>query len=521
MIDLTLSGYWIAALYGLGFLTCLVTRQYDWAVARMTSRLALLASLGFPLISGLLTQSLPPALSTLMGGLIALLGWVIIDYASRYLEGDTGQHRFVCAMLFTLGSVALLVKSDNLLWMMLAWSATSLSLHFLLTHYRDRKAAKIVAHKKFLVSRMADVCLIAALVLIYQTLGSFSLPALNQHLSQMTTLSPALNSAALLFAVAAILKTAQLPLHGWLIQVMEAPTPVSALLHAGVVNMGGFVLISLAALINLSPLSQSVLVIVGSTTALLAGWVMMTRISIKVRLAWSTCAQMGFMLMEIGLGLYELALLHLIAHSVYKAYSFLSAGDVVAQTVHKDYFPPVVQVHGVLAAVLLSAVIVIGLPMLWQQVLPNLSLPVSATVILIFGCAPLFWHTTIKTTGNTVTNTGRSAVRLGLLRSLTVLHLYLLWHSAFAQIAPPTGPEQMGLLGFVSVVFMLLYLGQVAIRCYPHSRVVRRLYPWAYNGFYLDETFTRFTFKVWPAKLTLEQAQTQVNRKHTPTGESI
>lgn len=469
-------------------------------------------SLVVPLGSGLLTATLPPVLPTMMGLLITLLGWVIIDYASRYLEGDPGQRRFIRAILFTLGLVALLVKSDNLLVMMLAWSVSSLSLHFLLTHYRERKAARIVAHKKFLVSRMADVCLITALFLVYQALGSFSLPVLNQQLGQMTILSPELNIAALLFAVAAILKTAQLPLHGWLIQVMEAPTPVSALLHAGVVNMGGFVMISLAALLNLAPLAQSVLVIVGSTTALLAGWVMMTRISIKVRLAWSTCAQMGFMLMEIGLGLYELALLHLIAHSVYKAYHFLSAGEVVAQTIHQDYFPPAVRIHGVFGSVLCSAVVVLGVPMLWQQWLVNLSLPLSASVILILGCAPLFWR---------ATNAVRSGLVTGVLRSGVVLHLYLLWHSTFAHIAPSTGPEQVGLLGFVCVVFILLYLGQVGIRCYPHYRVVKRLYPWAYNGFYLDETFTRFTFKVWPAKLTLEQAQTQVNRNHSTAGESV
>ncbi|WP_443083493.1 NADH-quinone oxidoreductase subunit L [Vibrio sp. MEBiC08052] len=491
---------------------CLITRTHHWAVARITSRLALLASIGVPLGSGVLTQTLPPALSTLMGLLITLLGWVIIDYASRYLEGDSGQRRFVRAMLFTLGSVALLVQSDNLLLMMLAWSASSLSLHFLLTHYRDRKAAKIVAHKKFLVSRMADVCLIAALFLMYQTLGSFSLPILNQQLGQMTTLPPELNIAACLFAVAAILKTAQLPLHGWLIQVMEAPTPVSALLHAGVVNMGGFVLISLAALLNLAPLAQSMLVIVGSTTALLAGWVMMTRISIKVRLAWSTCAQMGFMLMEIGLGLYELALLHLIAHSVYKAYSFLSAGEVVAQTVYRDYFPQSVRIQGVFGSVLLSAAVVIGMPMLWQQWLPSLSLPLSASVILILGCAPLFWC---------AGNTARAGMVSGVLRSSLVLHLYLLWHSVFAHVAPPAGPEQTGLLGFVAVIFALLYLGQIGIRCYPHSRMVKRLYPWIYNGFYLDEMSTRFTFKVWPVKLTLEQAQTQVNRKHSIVGEPV
>ena len=106
----------------------------------------------------------------------------------------------------------------------------------------------------------------------------------------------------MLFVLAAVLKTALLPLHGWLIQVMEAPTPVSALLHAGVVNIGGFILIRLAELISLAPVAQVVLVVAGSLSAVLAGLVMLSRVSIKVRLAWSTCAQMGFMLAQCGLG---------------------------------------------------------------------------------------------------------------------------------------------------------------------------------------------------------------------------
>lgn len=102
----------------------------------------------------------------------------------------------------------------------------------------------------------------------------------------------------------------------------------------------GFVLLRVAELIGLVPSAQWLLVIVGSLTAVLAGMVMLTRISIKVRLAWSTCAQMGFMLMEIGLGLYELALLHLVAHSLYKAYAFLSSGEAVERARLHDFQAP-------------------------------------------------------------------------------------------------------------------------------------------------------------------------------------
>ena len=132
--------------------------------------------------------------------------------------------------------------------------------------------------------------------------------------------------AALLLAISAIIKCAQLPLHGWLIQVMEAPTPVSALLHAGVVNLGGFMLIRLASVIYTTQAAQALLVVMGCLTAVVGSLVMSTGISIKVHLAWSTCAQMGFMLVECGLGLYALAFLHLLAHSLYKAHSWVQAG---------------------------------------------------------------------------------------------------------------------------------------------------------------------------------------------------
>jgi NAD(P)H-quinone oxidoreductase subunit 5 len=120
------------------------------------------------------------------------------------------------------------------------------------------------------------------------------------------------------------------PLQGWLLQVMEAPTPVSALLHAGVVNLGGFVLIRFAPCWR--PRRRPRLLVVAGLARLLAAFAMLTRISIKVRLAWSTVAQMGFMVLECGLGLYHMAALHLIGHSLYKAHHFLAASDVVRET---------------------------------------------------------------------------------------------------------------------------------------------------------------------------------------------
>jgi NAD(P)H-quinone oxidoreductase subunit 5 len=132
--------------------------------------------------------------------------------------------------------------------------------------------------------------------------------------------------AALLIASAAMVKCAQFPMHGWLIQVVEAPTPVSALLHAGVINLGGFLLL-MAPLMRHADLANWLLLIVAGLTCVAAALITMTRVSVKVLLAWSTVAQMGLMLVECALGQYGLALLHLVAHSCYKAYAFLAAGS--------------------------------------------------------------------------------------------------------------------------------------------------------------------------------------------------
>ncbi|MDX1492075.1 MAG: NADH-quinone oxidoreductase subunit L [Pseudohongiellaceae bacterium] len=511
-----LNGWLLPALYASGFMLALVLKRNHWLTARGTALLGLIVTIILVSSAVILTQLQPLSVDKLgltLAGLVSLLGWVIINYSARYLQGEANQTLFVRAMLFTLACVSLLAVSRHLAVIVLAWSGTSVGLHYLLTYYRERKAAQIVAHKKFIVSRLAEICLLVALVLIYQSTGTLTLDGIQLFLSDAQSLPTAMHWAAALFALAAILKSAQLPLHGWLIQVMEAPTPVSALLHAGVVNMGGFILIRLADLITLAPVAQIMLVVTGSISAVLAGLVMMTRISIKVRLAWSTCAQMGFMLMEIGLGLYELALLHLVAHSLYKAHAFLGSGDTVAQARISDFLAVSKQSRSILwylGAFVLSAATVIGSVLLWQYFVPKLSLSAAAIAIVIMGLSPLLWleH------GSSAGLLGR-----GLLRIVAITQLYLLWHLLFSELVPAADTANTMLLVWVGACFALLYTGQVWLPKHPHSRLTQIVYPWAYCGFYLDETFTRFAFKFWPALLSKAQAQTLVNRQHDLVGE--
>lgn len=517
-MQILLSGWLLPLTYLTGWLLVSSQPRHHWTIARATGLIGLLATVtsviaatAGSLIAGFSTDPL----GLVAALLVSVLGWVIIKFSSRYLEGDRLQSRFISAMLFTLTSVGVLLLSRHLLIIVLAWTGTSIGLHFLLTHYPERKAAQIVAHKKFLVSRCAELCLAVALYLIYSTAGTFQLPELGDYLSRQDTLPASLHLAAVLFALAAILKTAQLPLHGWLIQVMEAPTPVSALLHAGVVNMGGFVLIRLAELISLAPAAQLTLVIAGSTTAVLASLVMLTRISIKVRLAWSTCAQMGFMLLEIGLGLYELALLHLVAHSLYKAHAFLSAGYTVETARFNDLLPGRVRGESpgwTLSTAIITGVVVFLTLWVWQGVVPGLALPVATLVILALGLAPLLWF-------------GQAPDAVLVLRGFALVlgltQLYFIWHLMFTAVVPPAGALSGTLTVWVVLCFTALYSLQFWLRRYPQGRLATTLYPWAYNGFYLDETFTRLTFRVWPARLSPAQAQTRVNRVTSPTGDLI
>lgn len=268
------------------------------------------------------------AVSGTMLLLVTFVGWVVVRYARTYLDGEARQGAFIGWLCVTLASVLLLVIAGNLVQLVLAWIATSLSLHRLLLFYPDRVAAQRAARKKFITARVGDVALIAAAAALAAAYGSADIGPILRAARAGEGGGPAVLAAGFL-ALAAMLKSAQFPTHGWLTEVMEAPTPVSALLHAGVINAGGFLLIRFADVMLAAPGVLAILVMVGGFTALFGSLVMLTQPAVKTSLAWSTVAQMGFMIFECGLALFPLALLHVVAHSLYKAHSFLASGGAV------------------------------------------------------------------------------------------------------------------------------------------------------------------------------------------------
>ena len=302
--------------------------QHHWRLAQASAAGGALAALLL-----ICLQGLQPAL--LFQLLIQLLAWVILRFSVRYFSGEPGQARFLRAVGWLLAGATLVVASQDWLTLLAGWLLTSPALQSLLTFYPDRPQARIAARREAVASRLAELCLLLGAALTAWAVSSPLFADIARPLDSSAA-QLARHAGAVLLVCCVLLKTAQLPFHGWLTQVMEAPTPISALLHAGVVNLGGMVLIKLAALWAAVPLTAWLLVLWGGMTAGLACWVMQTRISIKLRLAWSTCAQMGFMLMECGLGQYSLALLHLVTHSIYKAHAFLSSGSQVRSTIRQS-----------------------------------------------------------------------------------------------------------------------------------------------------------------------------------------
>jgi NAD(P)H-quinone oxidoreductase subunit 5 len=414
--------------------------------------------------------------------LISFMAIILIRFSERYLQGEKRAHQFWQWLLLSLASVSVVVLSNHLLLLWLGWVAISLCFHRLLLFYPDRPRAVLAAHKKFILARLAELSLLGAVILLYAHHGSFQLNVIFDHylgLSEGAELSFVEKLAAFLIAQTALIKCAQLPLHGWLIQVVEAPTPISALLHAGIINLGGFLLISFAPLMVLAPLAQWTLIVVAGLSTVISALVMLTRISIKVRLAWSTCAQMGLMLIECALGLYELALLHLLTHSLYKAYAFLSTGEAVQDYSLKMLAPQkTITLSGALICI-------------------SLAFAVTAAIALYLISA--------------ISHSGLSGSLQALFISTALVGFYLAGKLLIGNLIPSLATT--GMLDAMDVwlmfLFLFLFVLTVQIRLFPQAKQTQTLYRWLFSGLYLDEVMTRLTLQLWPVVLrpTLHQSK--------------
>jgi NAD(P)H-quinone oxidoreductase subunit 5 len=451
------------------------------------------------------TGPIPLALSVLADGLtftilglVALVVALIARYSTNYLAGEDAHGQFFRWLALTAGAFMLVVIAGNMLMFVLAIFLTGSGLNRLLTHYRDRLPAQMVAHKKLLFSRMADTSLLIAAVLIAASAGTSSFEGIAAAVAE-GDLSWQLHLAAWLIVAYAILKSGQFPFHGWLLQVMEAPTPVSALLHAGIVYSGAIAVLRTHELLLADGLALVALALVGLMTAAIASLAMLTQTAIKSSLAWSTAGQLGFMLLELGLGLFVLAVLHLIAHSLYKAHAFLSSGsmvDVLRAPSSKPKRTPTPLTWA--AAVVVSAAITFAMGAAWGITLANEPALVAIGTIVAVAAAQLLlagWAGAALTVRLIAVSVLVTAVYFG---------LHSLFAAAYSDVLAPIPSEvpagQYLLLGLVAVVFIGLSYFQAVLIHRPPAPWLLRLYVHLYNGFYTDMPVERLVYRVWPAR---------------------
>lgn len=275
-------------------------------------------------------------LSAVMMVLITSVSTVIHVYSIRYLEGDPGYARFFALLSFMTFVILSLVSSPNLFMMFVLWQLLSWALYLILAFNFPNRPACQNAFKTFFVHRVGDVSFLCGIFLAYKYFGTLEFAdlfkAAAEHPQMISLFSGTFNINAitaitLLIFVGAMAKSSQFPLHVWLPDTMDSPTPVSALMHAGIINAGGFLLNRLAPFYALSPITLHIIFVIGVLTVLLGASMMLAQNDIKKTLGFSTMGQMGYMIMECGLGAFALAIFHLIAHGLFKASLFLGAGE--------------------------------------------------------------------------------------------------------------------------------------------------------------------------------------------------
>jgi len=431
--------------------------------------------------------------SVVMMLVVGFVGWVVLRFTRNYLDGEERQGAFTGWMTLALAAVFLLVAAGSLPVLIAGWIAASLCLQRLLLFYPGRKAALRAARKKAILARSGDVLLIAAMALLIHAYATPDIAAILAAAKLGEGGVPAI-LAAFLLASAAMLKSAQLPFHGWLTEVMETPTPVSALLHAGIINAGGFLLIRFADVMLLSPGVLALLAGVGGLSALVGGLVMLTQPAIKTQLAWSTIAQMGFMTMQCGLALFPLALLHIAAHSLYKAHAFLSSGEAVAQVAAaKRPGPVAVPSFGAVLRAFGLALLIYAATAIAFGVDGKSSQAIALGAILIFGVAYLIAQgladaapraLTIRTT---IASVAASLSYFALQRGAEWLT------SATLPAAPAPGPLEWVLVVLAVASFGAVALLQATFPLWAFHPASQSLRVHVANGFYLNALSDRLT----------------------------
>lgn len=431
------------------------------------------------------------AVSVPMSLLISFVGVVVVRFSHSYLSGDHSQARFLACLCQTLAAVSLLVVAGNVYLLCVAWIAMSLSLHRLLLFYPERPRARLAARKKFFVARCSDLALLVASVMLVARTGTADIAEIASRVGDP---SLDLTAPAMWLVLAALLKSAQFPFHGWLAEVMEAPTPVSALLHAGIVNAGGFLMIRFADLVSAQGPALYTLLFIGGITALFGSLAMLTQRTIKGALAHSTMAQMGFMLLQCGLGAFSSAMLHILAHSLYKAHAFLASGSVVdvARGNGSQATAPPLRLALLLMSLAVVAVVFFAWSLLVGMTLAAKPAIVGLGAILVFGSTHLVVQSCREDRSKLVFIRAvmTATVVAGLYFTLQALAALV-----FEGAVPPAGPldpVQTGLMVLMLVTFGVVTVLQWYLPGAQHSTRWRSFWVHLSNGFYVNQLINQF-----------------------------
>ena len=273
-------------------------------------------------------------LTAMMLVVVTTVAFLVMIYTDGYMAHDPGYVRFYAYLSLFSSSMLGLVISPNLVQVYIFWELVGMCSYLLIGFWYDRKAAADACQKAFITNRVGDFGLLLGILALYWATGSFEFDVVGERLHGLVeagTLAPALAGFfAVLVFLGPVAKSAQFPLHVWLPDAMEGPTPISALIHAAtMVAAGVFLIARMFPMFEALPSAMSVIAWTGAVTAFLGASIAITQNDIKKGLAYSTMSQLGYMVMAMGVGAYTAGLFHLVTHAYFKAMLFLGSGSVI------------------------------------------------------------------------------------------------------------------------------------------------------------------------------------------------
>ena len=417
-------------------------------------------------------------LKLVLGLLITFVSAIVHSYSIRYMAGDRLYNRYFLQLFLITLAALIMVTTDNIWILVIAWVISNLLLVKLMLHKAEWKAAFEAA-----IVALSNLGIGSILLLI-----GVSLLVLNAHSESMNVIVSSaqlsypnfLFSPLTLIAIAAFMQSAQWPFHKWLLSSLNSPTPVSALMHAGLVNGGGILLAIFSPLYLKQPGWMIIIFVIGTITAIMATYWKLVQNSIKRMLACSTMAQMGFMMMQCGLGFYSAAVVHLCWHGLFKGYLFLSSGSAVEAKPNIFNNKPldgtrfiIICVIGLLGTVVFS----------YAGHKPLISLD---TTLIILGFA--FMATTQTAYIFLVEKLSLLTIVLATLASVSIGFVYGISLWAVKSLLAPSLFDVPQPLTWLHVTVLIVFIAGWAIKMLDITHVVfskkvrNKMYVWALNG---------------------------------------